>query len=235
MKIYTALPTNLPPTALTIGFFDGVHLGHQHLLHSLKSLSPHTTILTFISPPSQLFHQTPLDLLTTLTHKLSLLEQHQPDVLIVIPFTSEFASISFEELLSRFPLTHLVLGQGAAFGHKKLGTESAVQSFATSFTPVYLPKFHLNNEPVSSTRIRSLIRSNQLALAKTLLGRPHSLYFPPNTTQTTAPTLCLPPNGTYSMNHNISLTITDKTLSIPHPLPTQTLLQFDNPPESDHV
>jgi riboflavin kinase / FMN adenylyltransferase len=150
-------------TALTIGFFDGVHIGHQALLTRLRK-EPHTTIFTFSNPnPPQLI---------SLEEKLSLLRPYA-DELIVVPFTLEFAKTPFEKFLSSFNLSYLLLGEGAAFGNGRKGDEKAVKSYAklNGFVVEYFPKTTYLNEVVSSSRIRKALEEKNFDLANALLGR----------------------------------------------------------------
>lgn len=161
----------LPKTALTIGFFDGVHLGHQALLKRLREVGKHTTLLTYSNHPSTILHAKERPLLISLPQKLELLAPFV-DALITIPFTLEFASTSYNDLLSQFSLSHLILGEGSAFGKNREGNEAAIRAYAKKhqFEVEYLPKLKINNEPVSSTRIRSCLAAGNTALAQQLLG-----------------------------------------------------------------
>ncbi|HSX11106.1 MAG TPA: FAD synthetase family protein [Chlamydiales bacterium] len=158
-------------TALTIGFFDGVHLGHQALLRALR-LHPHATIVTFSNHPQAVFKPPAPPLLTPLPEKIDLLKTYADEV-IVLPFTLAFANTPFDEFLSQYDLSHLVLGAGSSFGKNREGTEANVRKYAASrgITVAYIPKVLLNGEPVSSTRIRQALASGDLTLAKQLTGR----------------------------------------------------------------
>lgn len=207
MKLYLSFPKNLPRTALTIGTFDGVHLGHQSIFKRMQKLSPHTTVLTFLNHPCALLKPPAPPLLTHFPLKLSLLASFGIDAIIALPFTSEFASLTYDALLQNFDLSHLVLGADSAFGKHREGTPSNIQRYAKgrSFTVEYLPKFSLDNIPISSSRIRKAIISGDLALATRLLGRPYSIPYPLPPTP-----LVLPPSGTYPIlidNTESSLTL----------------------------
>lgn len=156
-------------TALTIGFFDGVHVGHQSLLKKLREC-PHTTILTFTNHPAAAFGKEPPPLLIPFEEKLSLLKPYA-DELIIIPFTREFARTTYENLLAQFELSHLILGQGAAFGKNREGTEEKLRSKPRSFLLEYIPKVFIDSEPVSSSRIRQAIAEKNHPLITQLLGR----------------------------------------------------------------
>lgn len=158
-------------TALTIGFFDGVHLGHQTLLKRLRSL-PHATILTFSNHPGGLFNPPAPDLLIPLEEKIELLKQYADEVLVV-PFTLELASTPYDELLSQFDLSHLILGTGSAFGKNREGNETNIRKYAEmrGIAVEYIPKALFNNEPISSSRIRKALAAGERTLAYQLLGK----------------------------------------------------------------
>jgi riboflavin kinase/FMN adenylyltransferase len=159
-------------TALTIGFFDGVHLGHQALLKKLRA-HPHTTILTFANHPRTVLSPPAPPLLLSLPEKLELLKPFA-DELLVVPFTLEMAQTPFEKLLDSFDLSHLLLGVGAAFGKDRQGNEERTRAYAAKrgFTVEYVPKLLFEGEPVSSSRIRKALSEKKMNLVNQLLGRP---------------------------------------------------------------
>ena len=128
MQVHLSLE-NLPaslhtPTALTIGMFDGVHAGHHALLSYMKSVSPHTTVLSFTNHPREVLspESAPL-LLTDPFVKSSLFQMHGIDTLILIPFTKKIASLSYDDFLSlllkKLSIAHLIQGEGDAFGKNR--------------------------------------------------------------------------------------------------------------------
>jgi len=198
-------------SGLTIGSFDGVHLGHQALLRHLRSKlksGEKLVVLTFANHPSHILkHRTSAPLIISPEHKRALLEEFGVDVLLLIPFTTEFARTSFEQLLralkEKIHFTHLVLGDGASFGQNREGDETSVRKLAAQlqFEVEYMPKLELNHQVISSALIRALIASGKLKEAGAYLGRPYSIYAPLKQVEAhwsvQGSDLCLPPDGSY--------------------------------------
>ncbi|MBY0528665.1 MAG: FAD synthetase family protein [Rhabdochlamydiaceae bacterium] len=214
MQIFTNLqeiPSLQPPSGLTIGTFDGVHLGHLALFKALRAqvtAQGSLTVLTFSNHPADLFaHRAPSPLLTTTEHKLKLLENAGINVCIIIPFTQEFANQPFSPFLiklkEQLSMTHLLLGVGASFGKDRQGDESQIRALAQQFNfrVEYLPKALVDNEPISSGRIRNHLVKGEFTAVERLLGRPYSIYAPlvqeHGHLYLKAPGLCLPPDGIY--------------------------------------
>jgi riboflavin kinase/FMN adenylyltransferase len=148
-----------------------VHIGHQAILKKLKS---HTfaTILTFTNHPQEVLHPPGPELLIPFAEKIKILEKYADEV-IAVPFTLEYAKTPFDELLSQFDLSHIVLGEGTVFGKDREGTEENVRKYAASRDIIveYVPKLLFQDEPVSSSRIRDAIAAGNLVLAYQLLGK----------------------------------------------------------------
>lgn len=209
--------------ALTIGFFDGVHAGHQVVLKNLKRPS---ACLTFTNHPSTLFTpKDPTPLICTTEQRVHLLEQAGIDLLILLDFTRELSEQSAKTFLlnirKQIPFKHLVLGHDAHIGHKREGTVEVISNIAKNegFHLEYVDPILYNDKPISSTEIRNAIKQGNLDLTKTLLGRPLSYLGPviegPHigrevgypTANMPLPNLVLPPFGVYA----ITLTLEEKT------------------------
>jgi FAD synthase len=170
MKLLSNLPQE--SVALTIGMFDGVHLGHQQILRTLRATGQTTAVLTFDPHPLELLRPPAPRQITPLPLKERLLEEFGVDLLITLPFTREFANTPFDALLEAIPLTHLILGEGAVFGKGRQGTEANVRAWARGKPVVidYLPKLIVDGEPVSSSRIRAALEAGDRNTAERLLG-----------------------------------------------------------------
>lgn len=191
MKVVTDLnqiPKIEGPIALTIGIYDGVHLGHQEIfkeLHKYTRKNGTRVILTFSDHPTSLFTPNqPTPLLTTLEHRLHLLESYGFDLAIVLPFNQNLASLSYDTFLhtlyEKLPFNHLVLGTDAHLGKNREGTPEAVKELSKklNFHVEYLTKETYHKEPISSGRIRKLLNQGKLKKVKKMLGRPYSIYTP---------------------------------------------------------
>lgn len=209
------LPTEV---ALTIGMFDGMHLGHQQLLQRLVQEPYPSVALTFSNHPLTILKpERDIKTLTTLQHRIRLIEGCAVDYLVILPFTKEFSLLSPEEFLERIrskvPFKQLILGHDATIGKAKSGDEEHVRELAKKmhFEVHYISKYILEGQRVSSSLIRRLIKAGQLDEAEKFLGRPYSILsevssgqghgkkigFP--TANIDISHLTLPPLGVYSV------------------------------------
>ncbi len=135
MKTYTDLSQFSPnkQTVLTIGTFDGVHIGHQELLRKLqetaKQLDAETVILTFFPHPRMIIHPEDqgIKLINTIKEKAELLEEIGIDHLIITPFTRDFSNLSAEEyieeiLVNRIGMKKIFIGYDHRFGKNRAGS-----------------------------------------------------------------------------------------------------------------
>ena len=173
------IPPLPAPIALTIGTYDGVHLGHQYLFQELKKYGT-AAVLTFSNHPAEILHpHTAPHLIDTLDQKIRRLENNGIDLAVILPFTLELSSLSYDAFLKQvreyLPFTHLILGEGAVIGHQAQGTEKNIRALAKEldFEAIYLPKFTHDGEVVSSRKIRQLIETGNFEQAFNLLGRPN--------------------------------------------------------------
>ncbi len=230
MKIlYQLEKQNIPSNqllGLTIGNFDGVHRGHLKILNHLREKvgrTGHTAAITFSNHPSEVLRpQAPSStLLCPLTQKIHLIEKTGIDTLFVLPFTeslSNLSPISFIQMLrDSIPFTHFILGHDSTIGKNREGSQSHMHVIAQNlnFHLEYFSQLRDEDEVVSSTKIRQLIREGDLVNASSLLGRPYSIYssvesglglgkkigFP--TLNLNIKNLCLPPFGVYGVSVEI--------------------------------
>lgn len=195
-------------TSLTIGSFDGLHLGHQKVIKHITQY-PTSTLLTFTNHPlSVLPGKTPPKLLCRLEHKLHLLKQTPITQILLFPFTPALSQESYDVFLTRihktYPFTALILGQGALLGHNREGTPEKLYSLGLhlGFTVTYISPYLYEAVPVSSGRIRNLVQTGDLYKVKELLGRPYSLYGTLKNGTLDLQGLCHPPPGSYLVSIN---------------------------------
>lgn len=212
MKIINNLDTySKTKVAVTIGNFDGVHLGHQFLIKRVveiaKQNGSESLVVTFENHPKTLLQENkPYHSICTLPHKIKLLEELGIDTLFLIPFTKAFADQTAKEFLHHFhkkvPFSHLILGYDAAFGRNREGTPEQVLAYAKEINVEieYLKPVQINQTPISSSLIKELIRKGDLYKVEPLLGRKYSIYGPIiNENMMEVAHLNLPPCGIYEV------------------------------------
>jgi riboflavin kinase / FMN adenylyltransferase len=183
MQLATLLPTKPlldKPTSVTIGTFDGVHLGHQALLTRVHGPHP-SVVISFDPNPSQLLTpEQPKQLLCTVAHRLDLLEQAAVDWVYLLPFTQQLAAQTAEQFLtqlcSAIPMEQLVLGPTARLGCDR-ATPDQIANIAQrlQFTLTCVDAICVDELPVSSNRIRAHLAAGELEQVQQCLGRPYSV------------------------------------------------------------
>ena len=174
--------TDLAQTAVTIGNFDGVHVGHQAMIQQLKAVAAAQQLKTVV----MLFEPQPLEFfkgydapprISSLREKVEYLTELGIDYIAVAKFDNHFRSLNAEAfahlLKNSLNATHLVLGDDFHFGKNRQGNSDFLRNFG--FQVTYLCTVNLSGERVSSTRIRQTLQAGDLALAAQLLGRPYSI------------------------------------------------------------
>jgi len=168
---------------LTVGTFDGVHLGHRKIiarLHDLaKAINGESVIFTFDPHPRKIVApaESNLRLLTTLDEKIELFEQSGIDHLIVYPFTPEFAQLTYEQfveqiLVGQIHTKSLVVGYDHKFGKGRQGDFEFLKECADrhEFQIEKLDVLLVNESNVSSTKIREAIQIGDFDTANAFLG-----------------------------------------------------------------
>lgn len=174
------------PCILTIGTFDGVHLGHQKILARLKELKQllglKTVVLTFDPHPRKIIHshQKDLKLLSLVDEKLELLRQHEVDVTVVYPFSKAFSQLSAAEyvseiLIKRLKVNYLVIGYDHKFGKDRDGDIYTLIKLSVQykFEVEEIPAKDIDSINISSTRIRNAIETGDVATGERYLGHPY--------------------------------------------------------------
>ncbi|MER1956032.1 MAG: riboflavin biosynthesis protein RibF [Solibacillus sp.] len=171
------------PYSLAVGFFDGVHSGHQKVIQAAIDnavrLQCKSAVMTFDPHPSivlggrneKVFYITPLE------QKIEKLKELGVDTLFVVNFTSDFAKLSPESFVQYFVrglnIKHVSAGFDFSFGAFGKGNMAMMQQLAgDDFGVTVVGKFEQENEKVSSTRIRQALQDGEMEQAHALLGRP---------------------------------------------------------------
>jgi len=189
MKLIENLDTIIEPfknAVITIGNFDGVHLGHQALFSQVtkkaSALDGTSVAMTFEPHPIRLLKQNGLPPLITLyEQKVELISRTGIDVLICVPFTLEFASISAQEfvedlLVKQIGTKAIIVGQDYTFGKNREGNLDLLKNYGKRLgfeviTVDWIRTRDTQGKRTSSTRIRVLVMEGRVAEARKLLGR----------------------------------------------------------------
>lgn len=211
-------------SAVAVGFFDGIHIGHMELIGKMisyaKSKNLNSVIFTFDKSPKEILNQDFDGYLTTPDEKFELLSELGADIVCYIPFTTEFACLTKEEFVKEFLIEKLkanavFVGFNFSFGVNKSGNSKDLKNELSLYDcecHIIEPVKDENNNIISSSSIRQIIRNGDIPLANKLLGRKLSFFgkvihgdhratgmgFPTANLLLENSKKCLPPNGVYA-------------------------------------
>lgn len=190
MKVYRgidALPPFINPV-VTIGTFDGVHAGHRVIIERIRKraaeIKGQSILITFEPHPRLVLgtQTSPLNLLTTLDEKIELLQQLGIDFLVVVPFTKEFASMSADNYIEEFLISHFqphtfVIGYDHHFGNHRSGNFKMLEQVKDKFgfQLEEIPVEEIEQVAVSSTKIRQALLAGKIQIANEYLCAPYRL------------------------------------------------------------
>jgi riboflavin kinase/FMN adenylyltransferase len=175
------------PTVLTLGVFDGLHLGHQLIMRTVveraRAIDAVPTVITFDPHPRAVLHpESAPPLLQTFDQKIEAFGVLGIEQTIVVRFTKEFSNISAREFLKdvvadRLHAKEVYLGKGFAFGHSREGNIELLQRLSSElgFVAGKVPEVKMRGQRVSSSKIRQLLAAGQVNLARRMLGRPYGV------------------------------------------------------------
>ena len=173
-----------PKSVLALGMFDGVHVGHQALVRqaaeAAKALDAQTVAFTFTDAPGKLL-RLPVTSLSTPDQRKRWLEAAGADRVDMVDFTQSFADLSpeafIEYLQERHHIAALAAGFNYTFGKYGAGTAETLKELGEKhgFRVLIAEPVLVGGEPVSSTRIRTLVNDGKMEAADQLLGRPYTL------------------------------------------------------------
>jgi len=229
MQVITSLETSPWPgerSIVTIGAYDGVHLGHQAVIAEVRRLADElgarSVVLTFDRHPAMVVRpESAPPLLTTTEQKLELLAETGLDATVVVPFDAAQASEppeSFVErvLIEALGVRSLVVGADFHFGHDRLGNVDLLEKLGRAagydVEPLpLLPRVDGIDEPISSTAIRRALAGGDVEVAARMLGRAHEVRGPvvvgdqrgrllgfPTANLMVPKTTCMPADGVYA-------------------------------------
>ena len=185
MKIYNNFSdfVKVPNAIVTIGTFDGVHLGHQAILKDMvktaKEIGGETVVITFYPHPRYVLNINAANLrfITTQEEKLKLLEKSGVDNVVVVNFTKEFSRVSSEDFIRDYIIKHinpvkLVIGYDHHFGNNRMGDFSLLSEMQNkyNFKLQRIEAHDVENIAVSSTKIRHSLQQGDVERANALLG-----------------------------------------------------------------
>lgn len=172
---------------ITIGTFDGVHLGHLQIIHQLKKeaalINGESVIITFHPHPRMVLEHdrqkwdTSIKLLNTLDEKIELLSRQEIDHLVIVPFTPGFSNQTAEEYISHFLVKNfqpkiIITGYDHRFGKDRKGDYKMLEKYQAEFDYELkeIPEHILHNVTISSTKIRQALLHGDIQTANEYLG-----------------------------------------------------------------
>ncbi len=175
------------PTAITIGTFDGVHIGHQKIIERLvdaaKQRNLESTILTFFPHPRMVLQQNvDLKLINTIAERIEILKNSGIDNLIVYPFSKEFSRLHAQEyiekiLKGKLNAKRVIIGYDHHFGKNRTADIEDLKKFGEKydFEVEEISKQDIDDVSVSSTKIRKALKNGNIEKANRYLGKPFML------------------------------------------------------------
>lgn len=218
---------------VTIGTFDGVHLGHQQIIRQMKAeallTGGETVIITFFPHPRKIVgresNKGEILMLNSLEEKIELLARHGVDHLVVVPFTEAFSVMDARAYVSEFLVNQfhpavLIIGYDHRFGKNRMGDYQLLERLgpAFGFRVIEIPEHVLHTVTISSTRIRKALLAGQLEEANENLGyayqlsgtvvegnkRGRTIGFPTANLDPEDPDKLVPADGVYAVTLTIS-------------------------------
>jgi riboflavin kinase/FMN adenylyltransferase len=184
VRITSSSSTALTPTAVALGNFDGIHLGHRQVIVPVLNIdnSLRPTVVTFNPHPKAFFTGETRSLLTPQAEKVLHLEAIGVEQLVLLPFDRELAKLTPQQfveeiLVNQIQARHVSIGADFCFGCQRSGTAEDLQAIAATFgiSVTIVSLLRLHGIRISSTAIRDALISGDLQTANQMLGRPYRL------------------------------------------------------------
>jgi len=174
---------NEKPSVLTIGTFDGVHLGHQKVLKRLQKDGLSSVVLTFFPHPRMvLFPEEDIKLIQTIAERCEALAKSKVDHLIIHPFNQDFANLGAEDfvkkiLVDKLKIKKIIVGYDHRFGKNRSANFDDLVNFGKKyhFDVEKIEAKEVDDQTISSTKIRRAIQNGDMQMAKDYLGNPFSI------------------------------------------------------------
>jgi riboflavin kinase/FMN adenylyltransferase len=188
MRVLRTLDVRERPVSsvVTIGNFDGVHLGHKRIIGRVKELSKEiygqAVLITFDPHPVSVLRAEGVRIITPLPLKMGLLEKEGIDLLLLLPFDETTRLMEPEAfvkiLVERLCMRAIVVGSDFRFGRERRGDVSMLTQLATNlgFRLVLVENVEIEGERVGSQRIRQMLAEGEVRRARRFLGRPYEIY-----------------------------------------------------------
>ena len=169
-------------TVLTIGTFDGVHVGHKmilaQLLEEAHDIRGESVLITFHPHPRKVVQSSsPIQLINTIEERIQLLSQSGIDHVVIVPFTEEFSMQSAEDYIEKFLISQfhphtIIIGYDHRFGHERKGDYRMLEAYSEkgAFKLMEISEHLIDNNTVSATNIRNAILEGNIEKANELLG-----------------------------------------------------------------
>ncbi len=168
--------------AMGLGYFDGIHIGHQQVIHETKKIAKEkglkSAVMTFDPHPSVVLRKSiqHVEYITPLEDKITLISDLEIDYLFVVHFTNDFSQLLPQEFIDEFIIGlnvhHVIAGFDYTYGRLGKGTMETLKFHSRSqFDYTIVPELQMNGHKVSSTHIRSLIKEGKTEQLKPFLGR----------------------------------------------------------------
>lgn len=226
MKIFRQINEipNFKNGVLTIGTFDGVHMGHQSIIQRINNLAKkidgESIILTFHPHPRSIISKKRVELISPLGEKFALLKKYKVDNVVVIPFTRSFSEQSPEDyvkgfLYQNFKPHTIVIGYDHRFGKDRAGDINFLKTKGNElgFGVEEISKQLIDDLAISSTKIREALTIGKVSVANELLGHPYyikgivvrgqqlgrQIGFPTANINIQEPDKLVPANGVYAV------------------------------------
>lgn len=181
------IPSLTKPCVLTVGTFDGVHIGHQKILQRVvneaKKLNLDSAVLTFFPHPRMVLQkEMNIRLINTIGEREKIIKNLGINQLVIYPFSKEFSRLTAQEyieeiLIKKLNVKKIIIGYDHRFGRNRTASITELKEFGKKyhFTVEEISKQDIDEVAVSSTKIRNALKEGNIETANKYLGRPYSL------------------------------------------------------------